>query len=248
MRKRIFLFFVGFLTLFSTADRLLAGETLTNEKIIELVMAQLSDDMILTLIDNSSAEFKTDVDSIRLLKENGVSEKIIEAIVKKANLGSLILPKEVGVYYMAEKGLGQFEPEVVTWKNAGSFITKGATGGHINGIIQNAESKYFLNGNEEVYIHTPEGISGTEYLLLRLDQKKTHRQFRAVTRGLFTHSGGAEKHAVVFEAEKVSSRIYRIKLPQLSPGEYGIVPPGSLGSGGGMSGSPGKIYAFSVRR
>ncbi len=63
---------------------ILALEILTNEKIIELVEANLSDELILTLITNSEGDFKTDVRSILTLKETGVSEDVIQAMIEKS--------------------------------------------------------------------------------------------------------------------------------------------------------------------
>ena len=50
-----------------------------------------------------------------------------------------------------------------------------------------------------------------------------------VTGGVVHASGGAERTAIVFTPEKVSSRTWRIRLNDLERGEYGFLPPGVVG-------------------
>src|SRR5207249_2047171 len=82
MFRSIASFVVG--CMFIAAFHLFAQETLTNEKITQLVESKLSEELILTLIANSPSNFKTDIDSILALKGKGVSEKVIQAMVSKA--------------------------------------------------------------------------------------------------------------------------------------------------------------------
>ncbi|MDA2925647.1 hypothetical protein MYX78_00170 [Acidobacteria bacterium AH-259-G07] len=252
-----------------------ALEVLTNEKIIELGEANVSDELILTLITNSECNFEIDVDSILALKATGVSERIIQAMIKTSsastpeNLPSegskpallvpaattppdegLVLPTEVGVFYSKNSdSLIEIEPEIVTWKEGGIFkkiATMGITRGHTNGLVRGAVSKYKINGNEDLYIYTMEGTSATEYQLLRLDEKKDRREFRAITGGIFHASGELDKNAVYFEPKKITSRTYKFRLPDLAPGEYGLLAPG--GMRGETTLGSGKMYTFSVGR
>jgi len=141
-----------------------ALEILTNEKIIELVEANLSDELIVTLITNSEGDFKTDVNSILSLKERGVSEDVIQAMIEKSAAGNstnapsenleatpqlevktgpsdistdtgVISLPEVGVYYSEEGGeLVFIEPEMATWKTGG-FWKRVATVGLTKGHV-----------------------------------------------------------------------------------------------------------------
>ena len=78
-----------------------------------------------------------------------------------------------------------------------------------------------------------------------------------MTGGVYHASSGAEKNAVPFEFAKIGSRTYRLMMPALKKGEYGILPPGGAsvgGVGGGVSGqtvqggsmNSGKLYTFGV--
>jgi len=100
-----------------------------------------------------------------------------------------------------------------------------------------------LSNPLEFVVRTPEGTSVTEYQLLRLYEKGNRREFRAMTGGILHVSGGAERTALAFNAEKIAARTWRIRLDTLPRGEYGLLPPGVMSS---SIGSSGKMYTFSV--
>jgi hypothetical protein len=79
----------------------------------------------------------------------------------------------------------------------------------------------------EFYIHCVEGGSAAEYQLLHLWEKGDRREFRSITGGVLHASGGAQDNVVHFDYEKVEPRIYKIKVPRLSVGEYGLLAPGA---------------------
>ena len=55
--------------------------------------------------------------------------------------------------------------------------------------------------------------------------------------------GGATRDLVTFESKKIAPRTYVIALPNVSPGEYGFLPPASSDPTA-SSGRIGKIYSF----
>jgi len=249
---------------------LVHAETLTNERIIQLVESKLSDDLIITLINGSECSFKTDIDSVLELKRKGVAEAIIKVMVAKSSgktpppteggatpapqqspeaaSEDRLLPSEVGVFYKKDNQLVEMEPEIVNWRTGGflkKVATAGLTKGHVNGVVRNSNAKVRLRGSEEIYIYTMEGTSANEYQLLRLDEKEDRREFRAMTGGVIHASGGADKNSVYYEPKKIASRIYKFTLPELAPGEYGLLPPGLSSS---SVASAGKIYSFTVGR
>jgi hypothetical protein len=58
-------------------------------------------------------------------------------------------------------------------------------------------------------------------------------------------SGGATRDSLEFLPGKLAPRVFQITLQAgLGKGEYGLLPPGAVGSSN--MGSSGKIYAFSV--
>lgn len=265
MKLRLILFLLAVICL----SGLVQGETVTNERIIQLVESKLSDDLIIALINSSECAFKTDIDSVLALKQKGVSDAVLKAMVDK-NSGKVAppsvaegpvlernsatsakdpaLPSEVGVFMLKDSELIEMEPEIVNWRTGGflkKVATAGLTKGHVNGVVRGSNAKISLRGDEDILIYTMEGTSANEYQLLRLDAKDDRREFRAMTGGVIHASGGADKNAVYYEPKKIASRIYKFKLPELAPGEYGLLPPGLSSS---SVASAGKIYAFTVGR
>src|SRR5437870_10276383 len=58
-----------------------AQEVLTNQSVVEMVMAGLSERVIIAKIRTSPTNFDTRTDALIALKNNGVSEQVIEAIM-----------------------------------------------------------------------------------------------------------------------------------------------------------------------
>jgi hypothetical protein len=64
---------------------LLAQQALTNDGVIKLVKAGLSDDLIVSTINGSVGQYDTSADGIIALKTAGVGDKVVAAIVMKAS-------------------------------------------------------------------------------------------------------------------------------------------------------------------
>ncbi|HUV13288.1 MAG TPA: hypothetical protein VMY18_06570 [Acidobacteriota bacterium] len=245
-------------------------QVLKNEDILKMVEAGLSPDLIVEMVRNSPGDYDTNVNSIVALKEKGVSDSILAAMVvgnsrrdtaepgptgteeavSKEDTAEDV-PEEIGIYFVDKRSneVRFMEPEIVTWKTGGfmkSVATMGISKGHINGTVKNPTSRYILDGDEEIVIYCPEGTSGNEYQLLKLWEKKNRREFRTFTGGVVHASGGADENSVAFDPVRTAPRVYRFKLPDLVPGEYGLLPPGAQDSA--SAASMGKIYAFTVGR
>jgi len=63
---------------------LVAQQALNNDSIIKMVKAQLSDDVIVTTINASPGDYDTSPDALIALKQAGVSNKVIDALVAKS--------------------------------------------------------------------------------------------------------------------------------------------------------------------
>ena len=73
---------------FSLCSMLVAQQALSNDSVIKLAKAGLSDDLIISTINSSPGTFDTSVDGIIALKVGGASEKVISAILLKGDAGS----------------------------------------------------------------------------------------------------------------------------------------------------------------
>jgi hypothetical protein len=232
---------------------------LANQDILDMVSLGLSDDVILEKIRTApETGFATDLESLKALKAAHVSDPVIRAMINpkaatataapatSAAAANPDVPEDIGVYIKVRGKLVDVTPEVVGWKTGGalkSFATNGLTKGHVNGTIQGPKSALQIATNAEFVIKCAEGTAVTEYQLLRLDMKGDRREFRSVTGGIIHSSGGAEKNAEKFDYEKVAPRVFRLKLPPLKKGEFGILQPGSTS---GNVASSGKMYTFGI--
>ncbi len=232
---------------------------MSNQDILDMVSLGLGDDVILEKIHSApETDFATDMESLKALKAAKVSDPVIRAMINPkaaaaapaasaaAPAANPDVPEDIGVYIKVRGKLVDVVPEVVGWKTGGalkSFATNGLTKGHVNGTVQGPKSALQIATDAEFIIECPEGTAPTEYQLLRLDMKNDRREFRSVTGGIIHASGGAEKNAEKFDYEKVAARVFRIKLPPLKKGEFGILPPGTTS---GNVASSGKIYTFGI--
>jgi hypothetical protein len=243
-----------------------SASLLTNAEILEMVKAGFAEETILKSIQLSETRFDTTVTALVELKNAGVSEKVMQAMLnpkaakaeeKPAAPKHPLVPDDVGIFYIKNAQLVEMRPELVGWRSGGvgKALLLG-TKGHINGALKGPQSQNIVATPVEFIIRCPETLEIEEYQLLRLDEKPDRREFRALTGGYIHSSSGLGKNAVEFKFVKIAPRVYRVKLGVLPRGEYGFLPPGgSFGAiGGGASGamimagsaSAGKIYSFRV--
>lgn len=240
-----------------------AQETLTNDSIVKMVKAGLGEALIVSMIQNQPGKYSLSPDDLVKLKQQGVPERVLAAMVNKGSVsgastpsasgpempGDLDIPKniDIGVYYKKAGKWEEMLPEVVNWKTGGvvkTIASAGVVKGDVNGHIEGPNSRNSVTSPLEVVIYTPEGVAITEYQLLHLREHNDAREFRTVTGGVMHVSGGATRDVIPFEGKKLANRIYRVLLPNLGAGNYGFLPPGAVGSA--SSASIGKMYTFRV--
>jgi hypothetical protein len=231
-----------------------APKAMTNDSVVRMAKAGLSDDLIVQTIGTQPGQYTTDADSLVALKQAGVSERVITAMVNKARIRltgaeqPIVLSdvNEIGVYYKDRAGKWQaIEPEIVHIKSGG-FIKSTVTDGIIkqdrNGHVNGRESKLLLPRPIEFLVYAPDGVDIAEYELLRFRLNSNSREFRALTGGVFHSTGGADRDEVPFKPTKTAPHTYQFTLGQDTPGaEYGILPPGT-----GNVTNGGKIYTFAI--
>ncbi|HZQ91571.1 MAG TPA: hypothetical protein VFA60_07245 [Terriglobales bacterium] len=252
---------------------------LTNNDVVQLVKAGLSESTILSAMEGAPSNFDVSAAALVELKQANVPEKVIQAMISAAKTSrpaapaapspasdkaaapsapsrvttavastadsDVAAPAEVGVYAMVAGKLTPVGTETVGWKTGGSLkkvATAGIAKGHVNGVIQNNASNLRVRVPLEFVVRTPEGVSAAEYQLLRMDVKDDRREFRALTGEVTNAADNRERDSITFQTEKVSARLFRIRLDRLARGEYGFLPPGA----GNNLGAPAKIYTFAV--
>jgi hypothetical protein len=244
-----------------------AQQGLTNTDIIKMQSAGLSESIIISSVNSQPAAYDTSTDGLLALKKAGVSDAVVAAMISrnaamKSGVGnpsgsnlSLVQAgpppgvDEVGVYYQDKnKAWHSIPSELVNSKSGGllkSIATDGIVKGDMNGHIKGAESPTKLTTGVNILIYMPETNSASDYTLVKLHQNSNNREFRAMTGGVFHSSGGAAKDTVEFGSQKMAAHIYELTFATpLSPGQYGIIPPGVTASSNMAAG--GKIYSFSI--
>lgn len=259
--SRISPFFAMLLLLTLGTVSMSAQEPLTDDSIIKLVRAGLSEDLIVQTVNSQPGKYALGADDIVALKRAGVSDKIIGAMLRRndsasgksapsvgPDVSSSGYPTEIGVYIKKDNHWVEIQPEVINWKTGGvlkSIASAGIVKGDVNGHLQGRSSRNKVNTPLEFCIYAPEGVAITEYQLLRLRDKNEYREFRTVTGGVLHVKGGATRDLIDFSGNKVASRTFVVTLQGLSIGEYGFLPPGAFTSASSAS-SLGKMYTFSL--
>jgi len=181
MRRRVVLLGIGFAFLICLAasartahsspdGRAEASKPLTNQDIVQMVRARLADSTILKAIQVSDADFDLSAAALVKLKNAGVSQSVIVAMLSAANskdaappppvvitygipprppAKSADLPDDVGVYVRRDGKLVEIDPEIVNWRTGGvlkNVATLGLDKGHINGTVLGPHSKLHMAG------------------------------------------------------------------------------------------------------
>lgn len=133
-------------SLFLFLDAWAQNETLTNAAIIELTDLGFGEDVIIEKIQHSEHDFDTSLSGLKRLKEAGVSDAVIKAMVnaqsaaakeaeetRESDLTNPLSPQEPGIYYWTTKpGKGklvQLEPTVYSQGKTGGWLESQLTYG-----------------------------------------------------------------------------------------------------------------------
>ncbi len=235
---------------------------LTNDAIVKMSRAGLEDGIILQTVRSQPGEYKTGPDDLVALKDAGVSQAVISAMLgKNSGLDTHpVAPVEVtplsvnsddpGVYF--KNAQGQWElvgPELVKYRDGGalkSVLTHDIVKKDENGVVTGPKSHLKISPGTEMMILAPSmQVDAVEYVILRFHEKSDRREFRVKTGNVFHAETNADRDTVDIPIHKVSSRLFGFTVPRdLQKGEYGVLAPGSAGAPG--IAHAGKIYTFSI--
>jgi hypothetical protein len=236
-----------------------AQEVLTNDSVIAMKKAGLSDAVILAKIRGTQSKFDLSTKSLVELKQAGLSDQIIEAMLGQAgSAGGTGAPPAVAAVDPRSKpalGLPQGRDSIFHVKGDQYVeLTASAASLETNFAVFQSKSEIVLKGRRAAY-RLPErqpvffsAWGPSEAPMVRLKPGDSHddRNLK-FSSGSFMPFGGTHKlgvrsqDTIDVEAEKDPRGFYRIKPRKpMEPGEYGfIVSPGVAGAGG-------KIYDFGV--
>jgi hypothetical protein len=219
----------------------------TNQDVIEMAKAGLSDDVIITKIRQAyeagtdAVSFDTSVDGLKALKGANVPDSVIKVMINPVpppatvvagtssiSVDANLPPPEVGVYWRDEGKFvliqGQAVTNAKTGGKAGSFFTNGLRNQHWDATIEGNTSKNVVRDRQPIfYLYVPDGDDSSDYVLVKLNRKSDHREFQIGSFGGIRggKSGVQKDKEVAFHAEHVGIRVYKIRLDEaLKPGEY----------------------------
>jgi hypothetical protein len=234
-----------------------AQEVLTNDAVIAMKKAGLSDAVILAKIRSSQAKFDTSTKALVSLKQAGLPDTVIEAMVGHAGpaAGSTGAPTAAVKPGAATDGMPQVRDVIVHVKGAQYVeMTPAIASVETNFQVFSSKSELVLKGRKAPYRvedRQPVFLSAwapLEAPLVKLKPGDKHddRNLK-FSSGAFMPYGGTQKTGVRsedvidVESEKDARGFYRLKPREpLKPGEYGFILTSGFGGGGG------KIFDFGV--
>ena len=232
---------IRILLFLSFALALFCQEAMNNEGIVKLVKSGMSEELILNVIRQRPGNYAVGANELVMLKDSGVSEKLIAAMLDKAKPEGApdAAPKPTvaaapaaksatingpGLFYKKNNEYFELITEEVEWQTKGamkSMATVGIIKKDLNGQIAGSSSRNFLSNPMEILISPPRGATINSYILLPLKSEDGARNFNV---GPVNKKSGLAKGAIAFGVEKVGENTFRMVLPtQLGPGEYGIL-------------------------
>ena len=236
-----------------------AQEVLTNESVVEMVKAGVSERVIIAKIRNSPTKFDTQTDALIALKKNGVPEKVIEAIMSPSAPAAATAPPAssapAGSVAMAPPpAAGPARPTVyqivegkeVELMAAGSEVQRNSArySRSTEVVIAGNKAKVRTGERQPVFVLT---TPPSEMPLVKLDPGKNDRNLKVGSGSRVPYGGSTSTRGIRGEdmievdAERDSRGFYRVKpRTPLAPGEYGFV----ATRGGSPMGS--SIYDFGV--
>ena len=229
------------LILLSMTCLLFAQAPIDNEGVIKLVKSGMTEDLIISVIQQQPGNYVLGADDFVTLKAAGVSEKIIAAMLARrkgeapptspggstAGVAAATQRATIsgaGLYY--KKGNEYFEllTESVEWKTGGAMkniVSAGIVKKDLKGAVTGPSSRNFLTNPMEIVLSPPAGITVNSYILLPMKPNQGMREFNV---GRVNQKSGVAKGAIPFGVEKVGENMFRMVLQTpLAPGEYGTL-------------------------
>ena len=250
----------------ATAEQSSTGP-LTDQDILQMVKAGFDDTTVLRYIRANDVDFDLSVSAMVALKNAGVSQSLIQAMLsievsKKeigvdAALAAIAVTAsnsrdDVHVFALQSGKLIPMDPEIVKWHTVGGFrnaalfnsdksVLTGAVGRPHSELVATWPPLNMHPVDMAFYILTPKSSSASDFQLLHLSEKGDRREFRTI-RSDRARGWGTPENTVAFTLDNVAPRVYKITLPNLNVGEYGLLAPTTEVKAN--SASQGEIYTF----
>ena len=255
------LFSRDLLILFLLVVNVFSQEVLTNQSVIKMVKAGLSEELILNVVKQQTSAFSVGSTELVELKMAGVTERLITAMIAKT-MGPAPAaakpepakpkpaPQETGIYYKKADAWVELLSEEIAWSNAGvvnsvrNVASIGLLKKDVSGTIAQASSLSMLTSPFELLIVPANGSDIHNYILVPLKRTKGSREVEIGP----AKKGAANKRSIPFGVEKVGDKQFKLYFPSaLGPGEYGILALNQIATENGANATPtGRVFTFRV--
>lgn len=127
-----------------------AGKLLTNDSIVRLTQADVSQETILHVVNSQPGSYALGVEDIIALKQAGVSDRVLDAMLDRSVLGcgpAMTVPMELFVSPSSAgngNGIGQPPSQPAPTPHSGSSKSVGSTGA--NSTIQGTQAPVYHYG------------------------------------------------------------------------------------------------------
>ena len=249
MKRLACLMAIALIALASSVNGQEPAKRLTNQDVIAMAKAGLSDDVIIAKIratgaaGEGTAVFDTSVDGLKALKDASVSDAVIKVMINPApppapvvaattpmTMDPNLPPPEVGVYWKDGPSFvfiqGRTLDQEKVGGRAGSYFTDGMRNQHWDAVVYGPHSSNIVKERRPTFfLYVPDGSDAADYTLLVMNKKGDRREFQVGSFGGVTggKSGVKRDKMIDFKAEHVGIRTYKLTLAQdLKPGEYGF--------------------------
>lgn len=220
-----------------------AQEVLTNQLVVDMLKAGLSERVVVAKIRTSPTNFDTGTDALIALKKNGVPEKVIEAMMSPTAAPSAApappagAPPAASVAAVPPAAMAPARPtvfhvvagkEVELMVNGIEIQTNRAryAGRSTEAVIAGNKSKYRTQDRQPTFVLT---AAPNEMPLVRLDPGKNDRNLKIGSGSSAPYAGGSTRRGIRNEdlididVERDSRGFYRVRpRAPLAPGEYGF--------------------------
>lgn len=254
MKRLIFIFLLGIFHISGNAQE---QEILSNQSIIDMKELGFGDDIIITKINSSDCHFDTSINSLKALKENGISNEVIIAIMevnKKTKEDEREQDNSMsGIFYKEDGKLKKIYPTTFSgtkMNTLGTAFSYGIASTKIRSTMPRSTSQnvvkntkpefYFLFNSSNIDASLSNwwfsvASSPNQFVLVKLTSKRNSRELETGKVNIYagTEMGVTENVSIKFKTSAINDSEFKVTPENvLEPGEYCFFYQGSIPMGG----------------
>lgn len=239
------IFFIAIFSLsvavnFNTTAEAQTQKTLTNDDIVSLVKAGLSEEAIITMIQKSQTKFDLTPDALIELKKAGVSNKVIETMVGGTSLNvgdskTPLIPTAYGYYVIDEGQLLELKPTPVITKMGLQIGGRSGMGYAMDGFA--GETSLSLRSYSPIFIVYQQNVDIRTFRLSDLVYVETKQAYQFNIKGtdsrFFRNVYSRNENDVIqIDLWRPKTKVpLRVEPVEGKPGMYKVIPEALLRPG-----------------